>query len=336
MPGMVYASVEHPPVLGQKLNPSTTRRRCKFAGVNRRSLSTRSNLRIAFKPLGGVAVIADNTWAAFPGTQEPEDRLGHEPNAVYNSDDSVRCRNRRPPARQVVRNVGDVDAEFAKAARSGGRVLRAASGACFHGAAGRRGRISRRQSDGLGAHAESASRAGDGCSVLGIKKEDVTCHVTLLGGGFGRKSKPDHVAEAAVLSKQLGKPVKVVWSREDDIRFDFYHSVAAMYMKAAVGRWQADGLAAALGVSADRSTFDVNRRNTARRNGPGLERPSVRYSEPPAENGPAEAHVRIGWLRSVANIYHAFAVESFADELAQCRRIGPRSISAGRRSGRRA
>jgi isoquinoline 1-oxidoreductase subunit beta len=73
-------------------------------------------------------------------------------------------------------------------------------------------------------------------SVLGIKKEDVTCHVTLLGGGFGRKSKPDQVAEAAVLSKQLGKPVKVVtWTREDDIKFDFFHSVAAMYMKAAIG-----------------------------------------------------------------------------------------------------
>ena len=55
---------------------------------------------------------------------------------------------------------------------------------------------------------------------MGIKPEDVTCHVTLLGGGFGRKSKPDYVAEAAVLSKQLGKPVKVVWSREDDIHFD--------------------------------------------------------------------------------------------------------------------
>ena len=61
----------------------------------------------------------------------------------------------------------------------------------------------------------------------------MTCNVTLLGGGFGRKSKPDYVAEAAILSKQLGKPVKVVWSREDDIRFDFYHAVAAMYIKAA-------------------------------------------------------------------------------------------------------
>ena len=58
--------------------------------------------------------------------------------------------------------------------------------------------------------------------------------MTLLGGGFGRKSKPDYAAEAALLSKQLGKPVKVVWTREDDIHFDFYHATAAVYHKAAV------------------------------------------------------------------------------------------------------
>src|SRR3984885_11815643 len=69
---------------------------------------------------------------------------------------------------------------------------------------------------------------------LGIAKEDVICNVTLLGGGFGRKSKPDYVAEAAVLSKKMGKPVKVVWTREDDIKFDYFNAVASMYMKAAV------------------------------------------------------------------------------------------------------
>ena len=63
---------------------------------------------------------------------------------------------------------------------------------------------------------------------MGIPKEAVTCYVTLLGGGFGRKSKPDFAAEAAILSKKTGRPVKVVWSREDDIRFDYFHSVAAM------------------------------------------------------------------------------------------------------------
>jgi len=63
---------------------------------------------------------------------------------------------------------------------------------------------------------------------LGIAKEDVICHVTLLGGGFGRKSKPDYAAEAAVLSKKMGRPVKVVWTREDDIKFDYYNAVASM------------------------------------------------------------------------------------------------------------
>ena len=95
-------------------------------------------------------------------------------------------------------------------------------------------------------------------AALGIDKKNVTCHVTLLGGGFGRKSKPDYAAEAAVLSKQLGKPVKVVWTREDDIKFDFYHATAAVYHKAVRGRRrQADGVAAAVGVPADR--VDVRR-----------------------------------------------------------------------------
>ena len=52
---------------------------------------------------------------------------------------------------------------------------------------------------------------------LKIPRDNATCHVTLLGGGFGRKSMPDYVAEAAVLSKKVGRPVKVVWSRENDI-----------------------------------------------------------------------------------------------------------------------
>ena len=71
-------------------------------------------------------------------------------------------------------------------------------------------------------------------AALGIDKKNVEVHVTLLGGGFGRKSKPDYCAEAAVLSRKLGKPVKVIWTREDDIRFDYYHSTAAVYHKAVV------------------------------------------------------------------------------------------------------
>ena len=141
--------------------------------------------------------------------------------------------------------------------------------------------------------------------------------MTLLGGGFGRKSKPDYVAEAALLSKQVGKPVKIVWSREDDIHFDYYHSPAAMYMKAAVGaKGLPDGMAAAQRVSADRVAEQHAEQYGGFQLGMGWT--DIPYPIPNlrVENGPAQAHFRIGWLRSVSNIYHAFAVQSFTDELA--------------------
>jgi isoquinoline 1-oxidoreductase beta subunit len=155
-------------------------------------------------------------------------------------------------------------------------------------------------------------------SALGLKKEDVTVNVTLLGGAFGRKSFPDFAIEAAVLAKKTGKPVKVVWSREDDIKFDTYHSVAAMYMKAALGAdgkpeaWLQRTVFPPIG-----STFDP-KTNYSAADELGLGFTDVPFALPNhrAENGPATGHVRIGWLRSVANIYHAFAVHSFADELA--------------------
>ncbi len=156
-------------------------------------------------------------------------------------------------------------------------------------------------------------------SELGIPKENVICNVTLLGGGFGRKSKPDYVAEAAVLSKKVGKPVKVVWTREDDIKFDYYDAVAGMYFKAAL---DAKGKPAAW---LQRSVFppitSIFDLNAVYGDPPHLAQgwTDMPYDLPniTIENGPAKAHVRVGWLRSVANIYHGFGVQSFTDELAQ-------------------
>src|SRR5258708_18519402 len=141
--------------------------------------------------------------------------------------------------------------------------------------------------------------------AVGLKKEDVTVHVTLLGGAFGRKSFPDFAVEAAVLSKKTGKPVKGVWSREDDIKFDVYHSVAAMYMKAALG---ADGTPTAW---LQRTVFPpIGSTFHATTNYSAPDELALGFTDVPfavpnlrAENGPATAHVRIGWFRSVANIY---------------------------------
>jgi isoquinoline 1-oxidoreductase beta subunit len=79
---------------------------------------------------------------------------------------------------------------------------------------------------------EPDAGAPDCGRVLGINQTDVTVNVTLLGGGFGRKSKPDYVAEAALLSRAVGAPIKVTWTREDDIQHDYYHAICAQHLEA--------------------------------------------------------------------------------------------------------
>ena len=86
-----------------------------------------------------------------------------------------------------MRNEGDVDAEFAKSGKTLRRVLRPTPCTRHDGTAGCCGGVSRRQSNGLGAHAKSPTVQEVIAQAVGIRKEDVMCHVTLLGGGFGRK-----------------------------------------------------------------------------------------------------------------------------------------------------
>ena len=180
-------------------------------------------------------MIADNTWAALQGRKKLKIEWGP---AITPATIRLRTRDAARTARKpgrVAREVGNVDAEFAK----GGKVLEAAyyTPMLAHApmeppaavAEFRDGKVE------TWAATQNPQAVQDTVAkALGINKEDVICHVTLLGGGFGRKSKPDYVAEAAMLSKKVGKPVKIVWSREDDIHFDYYHSPAGMYIKAAV------------------------------------------------------------------------------------------------------
>jgi isoquinoline 1-oxidoreductase beta subunit len=323
MPGMVFASVEHPPVLGQKIKSYDDKDALKVPGVQKTLTIDPFKPPHLFQPLGGVAVIADNTWAAFKGRKSLKIEWDSSPNSVYNSGPYrkiLEATSRKPC--KLVRNVGDVDAAFAQTSKTGGKIIEAEYYAPHLAHASMEPPVAVAEyRDGKvlawaptqNPQAVQETIAG----VLGIKKEDVTCHVTLLGGGFGRKSKPDQVAEAAVLSKQVGKPVKVVWSREDDIHFDFFHSVAAMYMKAAIGpdgkptAWLMRTVYPPIG-----STFDVSAVYADDEMGLGWNNLPFDIPNHRAENGPADYHVRIGWLRSVANIYHAFAIHSFADELA--------------------
>jgi isoquinoline 1-oxidoreductase subunit beta len=319
MPGMVYASIEHPPVFGGKLKSFDDAEARKVRGVSKTLTIPSFKPPYGFQPLGGVAVIADNTWAAMQGRRKLKIDWELGPNASLDS--AAYKKTLQDTARKackVARNDGDVDAAFKSATKVHEaeyyvpHLAHASMEPPVAVAEFKNGKVE------AWAPTQNPQAVQDTVAkALGIKPADVTCHVTLLGGGFGRKSKPDYVAEAAILSKQLGKPVKVVWSREDDIRFDFYHAVAAMYMKAATddkGRpiaWLQRSVFPPIGsqddVAAKYGTFELD----MGWNDVPYDLPNFR-----AECGPADTHIRIGWMRSVANIPHAFAVQSFTDELA--------------------
>jgi isoquinoline 1-oxidoreductase beta subunit len=177
-------------------------------------------------------------------------------------------------------------------------------------------------------------------------RKKVTLHMPLIGGGFGRKSKPDYVAEAAYLAKQMpGVPIRVQWTREDDIQFAYYNAVSDQYLKAALG---ADGRPTALlqrsaftsifgtlfpPPRTDASWQELNpviekKRSEFRLGGvypygssiersQGLEDMPFDVPNLRIENCEAPNHIRVGWMRSVANVYHAFGICSFADEMAR-------------------
>jgi len=318
--GMLYAAIAHPPVLGGKVKSVDDSATLKVIGVKKTVAIDPFKPPHGFQPLGGVAVIADNTFAAFKGRKNLRIEWDDGSNAAYNSADYKKelQQTARQPGK-VVHTIGDPDAEFAK----GGKIVEAEYFAPHLAHATMEPPVVVADVQGEKVTVWSPTQDPQGvqeevAKALGLKKENVTCHVTFLGGGFGRKSKPDYAVEAAVLSQKTGKPVKVIWSREDDIKFDYYHSVAAMYLKAALDdrgkpkAWLQRSVFPPIG-----STFDTN----AVYGGGG--EMSMGWNVVPfdvphfrSENGKAVAHVRIGWLRSVANIYHAFAVQSFANELA--------------------
>ncbi len=167
----------------------------------------------------------------------------------------------------------------------------------------------------------------EAAKVLGIDEAHVTVHVTLLGGGFGRKSKADFVAEAAFLARAAGAPVRVQWTREDDVHHDYYNAVNAQRLRAGLDqggkvtawhhRTAFPPIASIFGDTDRPSAGDLQQGVLDL----ALDVPNVR-----AEACRAAAHVRIGWYRSVYNIFHAFAIGSFVDELAHARGVDARQM----------
>ena len=319
----------------------------------------------AFRPHAGVAVIATNTWAAWQGRRalHPTIKWNLGPHATYDSAEfrkELEASTGKPG--NVVRKLKDVDDAFSQVGVDTKEALyyvpHLAQTPMEPPVAVALFKNGRMEVWAPTQNPDGAQQAA-GQVALGLTDEQMiddafkdkareaaTVHVTMLGGGFGRKSKPDYVAEAAILAKQMpGVPIRVQWTREDDVKFSYYNAASSQYLKASIG---ADKLPTALLQRSALTSFFgtlIPNYSTPDLTDPkelkaaadlrlatfgggvypyasGIERAQgledMPYNIPNLrlENCKAENHIRVGWMRSVANVYHAFAINSFAGELA--------------------
>lgn len=324
--GMLYAVATRPPVVGGTVKSYDKAAAMAVPGVVDVVDLPAISKPFFFQPLGGVAVLATNTWAAMKGRDALNAQFEGGDNAGYNTKDYEAELWKSIDGEDVQRlNRGDVDAALASA----DKVVEADY---F---------VPNQHHMNMEPPAATAEWRGDKL-FMWVCCQDPTAvqsslapyfgkdpqaqdlhkyfHVeaTLLGGAFGRKSKPDFAVEAALLAKHAGKPVKMVWTREDDVHHGYYHAISTQRVKAAL-----DGegnVTAWKHKSAFPSIFEIF--NPAADSPVPLEM-ALGLLDMPFEvpnmqvnGGKAKGHSRIGWLRSVCNIQHAFAVGSFVDELA--------------------
>jgi isoquinoline 1-oxidoreductase beta subunit len=340
LPGMLTAVVAHPPSVLGYVNKYDGARAKQIPGVRHIVEMPRLTSPVGFQPLGGIAVIADHTWAAMRGRAALDIEWAPGMNGDYDSaayKEQLLAAVRAPG--EVVRKVGDAEAALASAAKKveaeyyvphlvhapmepPAAVAKIDGGRCE-----------------VWAPTQSPQDAAEQVGkALGIDKSKVTVHVTFLGGGFGRKSKPDFVVEAALLARAAKAPVRVQWTRDDDIQHAYYHAVSAQSLAAGL---DASGALVAwrhrIAYPPIGSTFDGK---SVRPSSGNLEQGvldlPLAVPNVSVQTGAAPAHVRIGWMRSVNNVQQAFAVQSFIDELAVATKRDPRDMLLAVLGGKRA
>ncbi|MCL1144021.1 xanthine dehydrogenase family protein molybdopterin-binding subunit [Shewanella gaetbuli] len=317
--GMVYASIARPPVLGSDVASFDDTNARKVAGVIEVIKLDVPKGAPLFQPLGGIAVIATNTWSAEQGRKALNVTWTDSVNDSHDSDQYLsELVGKVQQSGKVIRQLGNPVTDWPK-----DTTVNATYTVPYLTHAMMEPPVATAHVTSEGCELWASSQTPQStqqnvAGALGLTEDKVKVNVTLLGGGFGRKSKPDYSVEAAVLSKKLNKPVKVSWTREDEIQNGYYHAISAQFYQAKLAdNNQVEALLARTGFPSISSTFAE-----------GVEYPSdgeldLGFSDVPLaveniqlEAVKAKAHTRIGWMRSVCNIQHAFGIGSFVDELA--------------------
>jgi isoquinoline 1-oxidoreductase subunit beta len=306
LPGMKYAVLSRCPTIGGKVTGFDDKESKKISGVSYVGKTSDS----------AVAVVADSVWGAMEGRRVLNVTWDEGPNKDL--------------------NTAAVAASLKQAASKKGASLYSAGDPSK--AAGRR--ISAGYQLPFMAHAPmepgncTAHCQGSKCELwaptqvpqdcrdsvaqaLGLESDQVKLNVTLMGGGFGRRLEHDYAVEAALVSKSANAPVKVIWTREDDMRFSTYRPASLHQLSAAL---DGSGYPVALthrlispSISAQKGQPGANGVDPDLPDEVGPVYPVPNYS---LEYVMAETPVPLGWMRSVYALQAAFALESFIDELA--------------------
>lgn len=162
--------------------------------------------------------------------------------------------------------------------------------------------------------------SGVAAAASGLPESKVFIHTTFIGGGYGRKLEVDFVSQAVSIAKASGKPVRMIWSREDDMTHDFYRPISLHQLS---GGLDASGKLVGLSTKMTSPSitarafpgFVVNGNDPFMTEGSG----NLTYNVPNLriENVIHDTGIRVGYWRAVSNNLNAFAIESFMDELAQ-------------------
>jgi isoquinoline 1-oxidoreductase beta subunit len=311
--GMRYASVEKPREIGGSVASFDASAALKVPGV-----------RQVVQITSGVAVIADNTWAAFQGRKALVVHYAPGVNANLSTQSLyANARGLVQTRGAVLRNTGDAGASLAA-----GTVIGASYETPY---------LAHATMEPMNATADvRADRATlwlstqsptntqkEAARITGLPLSAITVNPTLCGGGFGRRSEIDFVADAVEVSKAIGGPVKVVWTREDDIRNDPYRPGTA---HALAGTLNSDGTIAAYRHTLACASINARTSPDRVKNGadPGVLAGSgnLPYAIP---NVLVDYHMLDGsipvghWRAPYANA-NTFATESFVDELAHAAR----------------
>jgi len=308
-PGMLVSRVVRCPVFGGQVESFNADKAKAVAGV-----------RNVVKISGGVAVVADNYWAASKGAQALEVKWNEGPLANLSSVEIMkRYATLAQQPGKFARNDGDAPAAVKNNTRSFERVFEVPflAHACMEPMNCTADVRSDRCDVWVPTQGQTASQQA-AMAASGLPATAVNIHTTYLGGGFGRRGEADFVMDAVETSKAVGKPVKVVWTREDDMQHDYYRPITYIRMWGAI---DASGKPAAF-------MQRIVQQSLLKRLGPlppdGVDPISVDGSATLPYDIPnirieyieTDPGVPYGFWRSVGASVQGFVVEAFIDELA--------------------